>query len=191
MNIQWAGKRAEMPPPARRRLRVYILSCLLTLAALPALWMLTHSPREVPLVFGKSVGVGDEASDAAADHALDVQSGDARGFSTQPLPLEDDDLAPSASSSASASASASSSSSSSSASSLRPPTARFLVSYVYYEHAHQSACERDNKRTNLAMFLAFAVAASDPSVVHFAFTFSGQGRTGHGARSHSSLSHFI
>jgi hypothetical protein len=53
--------------------------------------------------------------------------------------------------------------------------ARVLVSYVYYEAALQSECERNNKRTNLVMFLLFAVANTDPSAVHFTFTFPGQG----------------
>lgn len=58
-------------------------------------------------------------------------------------------------------------------SSSSSPSVRFLVSYTYYEAKYQSKREIDNKRTNLVMFLAFAVATSDPAAVHFIFTFSG------------------
>ena len=57
------------------------------------------------------------------------------------------------------------------------PEIRVLVSYVYYEAETESAahrCEVDNKRTNLAFFLTFAVGASSPDNVHFRITFSGR-----------------
>ena len=56
--------------------------------------------------------------------------------------------------------------------SVSSPVVRILVSYVYFESERQSECERSNKRTNLAMFLRFAVATSDYNV-RFHFTFPG------------------
>ena len=151
-----ACKRPEMlTPPAKRRLREYIRCCLATCGALPIVWMIIHSPSSPPKAPRGLTTAGFDAIDLESDVA-------SRRSSTQPLPREDV-LAPS---------------SSSSSSSMPLPTARFLVSYVYYEAEHQSKCERDNKRTNLAMFLTFAVATSQASVVHFTFTFPGQGSRG-------------
>lgn len=52
------------------------------------------------------------------------------------------------------------------------PDVRIIVSFIYFESERQSACERNNKRTNLAMFLRLAVATSGLNI-HFHITFPG------------------
>jgi hypothetical protein len=52
------------------------------------------------------------------------------------------------------------------------PDVRVLVSYIYYESERHGECERNNKRTNLATFLFFAVVPSRINIM-FHFTFPG------------------